>query len=262
MKEWLVFLILSSDCSVSPMQHGWGSAWRISRSIESGYNGVDLYSHSPIPHTICPSLRKRWGESLWHIPCPDSKVLLGDSLQWGNWSDAWYQAIWVFDFFHKLEHKMISSDTWGINACRDWKHDGGCKSHAARDYSEGIIEYCINCRGMTTMGQCRLLRGDDYGTKQGHHILLQSTPGRGLMCGGCKIGGYLRKWYSQHLEAWRWVLVSCSQRLVWGHHWIPYWLLRCHDYGTRQGQHILQRSTPGQGLMCGGCKIGTLTGTS
>ena len=43
------------------------------------------------------------------------------------------------------------------------------------------------------MGQCRLLRGDDYGTKQGHHILLQSTPGRGLMCGGCKIGGYLRK---------------------------------------------------------------------
>ena len=71
----------------------------------------------------------------------EGKVLPGDTLRRSNCSNAWYHAIWVIRFFREFKQKMISSDTWRSNACNNWEHDCGCRSHATGDCSEGVVQY-------------------------------------------------------------------------------------------------------------------------
>ena len=115
-----------------------GVAWRLSRWCFNILVEICVHTLPLLTPSVQHSGRDegRVGGEFFGL---DSKVLPGNTLRRGNWSDARYQAIWIVWLFHELDHKIISSGTWGSYTCNDWKHDVGCRSHATRDYSEASL---------------------------------------------------------------------------------------------------------------------------
>ena len=100
----------------------------------------------------------------------------GDTLRRDNWSNAWYQAIWVIWFSASLSTRWSRQILEGAMPAKTGSMTVGVG--AMQPEIALRASFRIDYRGVTTMGPDR---GSIFysGTVQ-----FCSTPGRGLMCGG------------------------------------------------------------------------------